>query len=55
MSVMVTRRQHGGQRRDVATAVLDIIGERHEMLERVFYQHKKTAAGAMLASWWRSQ
>jgi uncharacterized protein len=46
---MVTRRQHGGQRRDVATAVLDIMRERYEMAERVYYHHKKAAAGAMLA------
>ena len=49
LSVMVTRKQHGGQRRDVATAVLDIMRERYEMSERVFYHHKKAAAGAMLA------
>ncbi|MGP8187978.1 MAG: HD domain-containing protein [Terracidiphilus sp.] len=49
LSTMVTRRQHGGQRRDVATAVLDIMRERYEMSERVFYHHKKAAAGAMLA------
>jgi len=48
-SIMVTRKQHGGQRRDVATAVLDIMRERYEMSERVFYHHKKAAAGAMLA------
>lgn len=49
LSIMVTRKQHGGQRRDVATAVLDIMRERYEMSERVFYHHKKAAAGAMLA------
>ena len=49
MSIMVTRKQHGGQRRDVATAVLDIMRERYEMSERVFYHHKKAAAGAILA------
>ena len=49
LSTMVTRKQHGGQRKDVATAVLDIMRERHEMSERVFYHHKKSAAGAMLA------
>jgi len=49
LSIMVTRKGHGGQRRDVATAVLDIMRERYEMSERVFYHHKKAAAGAMLA------
>jgi HD superfamily phosphohydrolase len=49
LSIMVTRKYHGGQRRDVATAVLDIMRERYEMSERVFYHHKKAAAGAMLA------
>lgn len=49
LSIMVTRKQHGGQRRDVATAVLDIMRERYEMAERVYYHHKKAAAGAMLA------
>jgi HD superfamily phosphohydrolase len=48
VSIMVTRKGHGGQRRDVATAVLDIMRERYEMSERVFYHHKKAAAGAML-------
>jgi hypothetical protein len=49
ISIMVTRRNRGGQRRDVATAVLDIMRERYEMSERVFYHHKKAAASAMLA------
>lgn len=49
VSIMVTRRGHGGQRRDVATAVLDIMRERYEMAERVYYHHKKAAASAMLA------
>lgn len=49
MSIMVTRGAHGGQRRDVATAVLDIMRERYEMAERVYYHHKKAAASAMLA------
>ena len=49
VSTMVTRKFHGGQRRDVATAVLDIMRERYEMAERVYYHHKKAAAGAMLA------
>jgi uncharacterized protein len=49
LSIMVMRKHHGGQRRDVATAVLDIMRERYEMSERVFYHHKKAAAGAMLA------
>jgi len=49
MSIMVTRGAHGGQRRDVATAVLAIMRERYEMAERVYYHHKKASAGAMLA------
>jgi HD superfamily phosphohydrolase len=49
VSIMVTRGAHGGQRRDVATAVLDIMRERYEMAERVYYHHKKAAASAMLA------
>jgi HD superfamily phosphohydrolase len=49
LSVMVTRRRRGGQRRDVVTAVLDIMRERYELAERVFYHHKKAAASAMLA------
>jgi len=49
VSIMVTRKGQGGQRRDVATAVLDIMRERYEMAERVFYHHKKAAASAMLA------
>jgi HD superfamily phosphohydrolase len=48
-SIMVTRKHRGGQRRDVATAVLDIMRERYEMAERVFYHHKKSSASAMLA------
>ena len=49
MSIMVTRGAHGGQRRDVATAVLNIMRERYEMAEQVYYHHKKAAASAMLA------
>lgn len=49
ISIMVTRKGRGGQRRDVATAVLDIMRERYEMAERVFYHHKKAAASAALA------
>jgi len=49
MSIMVTRKGRGGQRRDVATAVLDIMRERYEMAERVYYHHKKAAASTMLA------
>lgn len=49
LSIMVTRKGRGGQRPDVATAVLDIMHERYEMAERVFYHHKKAAASAMLA------
>jgi HD superfamily phosphohydrolase len=48
VSIMVTRKGQGGQRRDVATAVLDIMRERYEMSERVYYHHKKAAASAML-------
>lgn len=49
LSIMVTRKGRGGQRRDVATAVLAIMRERYEMAERVFYHHKKAAASALLA------
>lgn len=49
ISIMVTRPGRGGQRRDVATAVLDIMRERYEMAERVYYHHKKAAASSMLA------
>jgi hypothetical protein len=49
LSIMVTRKGHGGQRRDVATEVLDIMRERYEMAERVYYHHKKSAASSMLA------
>lgn len=49
VSIMVTRKGRGGQRRDVATAVLDIMRERYEMAERVFYHHKKAAASVTLA------
>lgn len=49
LSILVTRKGRGGQRRDVATTVLDIMRERYQMAERVFYHHKKAAASAMLA------
>jgi HD superfamily phosphohydrolase len=49
ISIMVTRKGHGGQRRDVTTAVLDIMRERFEMAERVYNHHKKAAASTMLA------
>ncbi len=49
VAIMVVRRGRGGQRRDVATAVLDVMRERYEMAERVYYHHKKAAASAMLA------
>lgn len=49
LSILVARRLRGGQRPDVATAVLDVMRERYEMAERVFYHHKKAAASAMLA------
>lgn len=49
MSIMVTRIGHGGQRRDVASAVLQIMRERFGMAETVYYHHKKAAASAMLA------
>jgi uncharacterized protein len=48
VSIIVTRRGRGGQRRDVATAVLDIMRERYEMAERVYYHHKKAAISTML-------
>jgi len=49
ISIMVTRLHRGGQRPDVATAVLDIMRERYEMAERVYYHHKKAAVSSMLA------
>jgi hypothetical protein len=49
LSIMVTRPGRGGQRRDVATAVLEIMRERYEMAERVYYHHKKASLSAMLA------
>jgi HD superfamily phosphohydrolase len=49
LRIMVCRADKGGQRRDVATTVLDVMRERYEMAERVFYHHKKAAASAMLA------
>jgi len=49
LSIMVTRKGKGGQRRDVATELLQIMRERYELVERVFYHHKKAAASAMLA------
>jgi len=49
MAIMVTRVGHGGQRRDVASAVLQIMRERFEMAEAVYYHHKKASASAMLA------
>ena len=49
MSIMVTRKGHGGQRRDVTSEVLNIMRERYEMAERVYYHHKKAAASSMLA------
>lgn len=50
LSILVTRTQKGGQRRDVATAVLRIMRERYEMSERVYYHHKKAAVSSMLAT-----
>lgn len=50
LSILVTRTQKGGQRRDVATAVLKIMRERYEMAERVYYHHKKAAVSSMLAT-----
>ena len=49
LTIMVCRPDKGGQRRDVATTVLDIMRERYEMAERVFYHHKKAAASTMIA------
>lgn len=49
LAISVTRKGHGGQRRDVATAVLEIMRERYEMAERVYYHHKKAAASSLLA------
>lgn len=49
LTIMVCRPDKGGQRRDVATTVFDIMRERYEMAERVFYHHKKAAASTMIA------
>ena len=49
LTILVGRQGRGGQRVDVATAVLSVMRERYEMAERVFYHHKKAAASAMLA------
>jgi len=48
LSILVTRSRKGGQRPDVATAVLKIMRERYEMSERVYHHHKKAAASSML-------
>jgi len=48
VSILVGRQQYGGQRRDVATAVMDVMRERYEMIERVYYHHKKAAVTSML-------
>lgn len=48
LSILVCRPDKGGQRRDVATSILEIMRERYSMAERVFYHHKKAAASAML-------
>ncbi|SRR6266851_2019471 len=48
LSLLVCRPDKGGQRRDVATSILEIMRERYTMAERVFYHHKKAAASAML-------
>jgi HD superfamily phosphohydrolase len=52
LSLLVCRPGKGGQRRDVATSILDIMRERYTMAERVFYHHKKASASAMLVKLW---
>ncbi len=47
LSILACRRT-GGQRLDVATAILAIMRERYEMAERVFYHHKKAALSTTL-------
>ncbi|HVB38523.1 MAG TPA: hypothetical protein VND92_08290 [Vicinamibacterales bacterium] len=47
LSILACRRT-GGQRLDVATAILAIMRERNEMAERVFYHHKKAALSTTL-------
>lgn len=49
LSILVCRPDKGGQRRDVATSILDIMRDRYHMVERALYHHKKCAASAMLA------
>jgi HD superfamily phosphohydrolase len=52
LSLLVCRSGKGGQRRDVATSILEVMRERYSMAERVFYHHKKAAASAMLVKLW---
>jgi HD superfamily phosphohydrolase len=52
LSLLVCRPGKGGQRRDVATSILEVMRERYSMAERVFYHHKKAAASAMLVKLW---
>jgi HD superfamily phosphohydrolase len=49
LSILVCRPDKGGQRRDVATSILDIMRDRYHMVERALYHHKKCAASTMLA------
>ena len=49
LSILVGRPDKGGQRRDVATSILDIMRDRYHMVERALYHHKKCAASSMLA------
>jgi HD superfamily phosphohydrolase len=48
LTLLVGRSDKGGQRRDVATSILEIMRERYAMAERVLYHHKKASASAML-------
>jgi uncharacterized protein len=52
LSLLICRHGKGGQRRDVATNILEVMRERYSMAERVFYHHKKAAASAMLVKLW---
>jgi HD superfamily phosphohydrolase len=49
LSILLCRPDKGGQRRDVATSILDIMRDRYHMVERALYHHKKCAASTMLA------
>ena len=47
VSIRVGKSESQEQRRDVATAVMDVMRDRYEMIERIYYHHKKAAATCM--------